>query len=58
MFVACGRYDYYMIDEYRKDDPHNATYGDPLGPFRTRKLAEKVAAAMNSAYQRGMKERK
>ncbi len=52
-----GRYGASFVDEYRQDDTSNATYGT-LDSFRSRKQAEKVAAALNAAYERGRRDAK
>lgn len=52
-WVASHRYDYYMIDQYRPGDGCHGTYGAPIGPFRTKRLAEWVANELNAAYAAG-----
>jgi hypothetical protein len=41
-------------DEYHPNTPDMVTYGHELGPF-SRKMADQVAAALNSAYSLGLK---
>ncbi len=49
---AQGRYDYWAVDEFRDDEPGNAVYGT-VDTFRSKRQAERLAAALNAAYARG-----
>lgn len=50
-YVASGRNGYHAVDQYRPSES-SGTYGNAL-IFRTRKDADKVAAALNEAYEAG-----
>jgi hypothetical protein len=50
-YVASGRNGYWAVDQYRPQRS-GGTYGNAL-IFRTRKDADKVAAALNEAYEAG-----
>lgn len=49
---VCGRYEYWAVDEFRPDEPGNAVY-DTVECFRVKRLAERVASALNSAFMAG-----
>jgi hypothetical protein len=54
LWVAESSYGTAKIYEYHPNTPDMVTYGHELGPF-SRKMADQVAAALNSAYSLGLK---
>lgn len=55
-YVASGRYDYWAVDEYHPDEPGNGIYGSSITGLRTKKLAQEIAGALNTAYRNGRKD--
>lgn len=54
-WVPSGQYGYWIVQETRPGEPGHATYGDVVTGLGKRN-AERVAAALNSAYSRGRKD--
>lgn len=53
LWVASGRNGTWFIDKYKKDDNSHGTYGHPIN-VPTRKLAQRLAAELNTAFSEGV----